>query len=49
MGIYEVFLRDDRGRDKSTFNLKDEGKVCFSEKVEIVLLVLMKVISVNMT
>uniref|UniRef100_A0A8C9X8D5 Myomesin 1a (skelemin) n=1 Tax=Sander lucioperca TaxID=283035 RepID=A0A8C9X8D5_SANLU len=26
-GIYEVFLRDDRGKDKSTFNLTDAGKV----------------------
>nr|XP_046264897.1 myomesin 1a (skelemin) isoform X3 [Scatophagus argus] len=25
MGIYEVFLRDDRGKDKSTFNLTDAG------------------------
>ncbi|XP_017266485.1 myomesin 1a (skelemin) isoform X2 [Kryptolebias marmoratus] len=24
-GFYEVFLRDDRGRDKSTFNLTDAG------------------------
>ncbi|XP_031149844.1 myomesin 1a (skelemin) isoform X2 [Sander lucioperca] len=24
-GIYEVFLRDDRGKDKSTFNLTDAG------------------------
>uniref|UniRef100_A0A671V677 Myomesin 1a (skelemin) n=1 Tax=Sparus aurata TaxID=8175 RepID=A0A671V677_SPAAU len=28
-GIYEVFLRDDRGRDKSTFSLTDAGKVSF--------------------
>uniref|UniRef100_A0A8D0CPC9 Myomesin 1a (skelemin) n=1 Tax=Sander lucioperca TaxID=283035 RepID=A0A8D0CPC9_SANLU len=26
-GIYEVFLRDDRGKDKSTFNLTDAGKI----------------------
>uniref|UniRef100_A0A7N8YKV8 Myomesin 1a (skelemin) n=1 Tax=Mastacembelus armatus TaxID=205130 RepID=A0A7N8YKV8_9TELE len=24
-GVYEVFLKDDRGRDKSTFNLTDAG------------------------
>lgn len=32
MGIYEVFLRDDRGKDKSTFNLTDAGT--FSSRVE---------------
>uniref|UniRef100_A0A3Q1AY33 Myomesin 1a (skelemin) n=1 Tax=Amphiprion ocellaris TaxID=80972 RepID=A0A3Q1AY33_AMPOC len=26
-GVYEVFLRDERGKDKSTFNLTDAGKV----------------------
>lgn len=25
MGIYEVFLRDERGKDKSTFSLTDAG------------------------
>uniref|UniRef100_A0A671V348 Myomesin 1a (skelemin) n=1 Tax=Sparus aurata TaxID=8175 RepID=A0A671V348_SPAAU len=30
-GIYEVFLRDDRGRDKSTFSLTDAGKVVIGE------------------
>ena len=29
MGVYEVFLRDDRGKDKSSFNLTDAGKVSF--------------------
>uniref|UniRef100_A0A3Q3KHQ8 Myomesin 1a (skelemin) n=1 Tax=Mastacembelus armatus TaxID=205130 RepID=A0A3Q3KHQ8_9TELE len=29
-GVYEVFLKDDRGRDKSTFNLTDAGNVLFS-------------------
>uniref|UniRef100_A0A669E2P5 Myomesin 1a (skelemin) n=1 Tax=Oreochromis niloticus TaxID=8128 RepID=A0A669E2P5_ORENI len=26
-GVYEVFLKDERGRDKSTFNLTDAGKM----------------------
>lgn len=26
MGVYEVFLRDDRGKDQSTFSLTDAGK-----------------------
>lgn len=32
MGIYDVFLRDDRGRDQSTFKLTDAGKVSADKK-----------------
>uniref|UniRef100_A0A8C6LZJ6 Myomesin 1a (skelemin) n=1 Tax=Nothobranchius furzeri TaxID=105023 RepID=A0A8C6LZJ6_NOTFU len=39
-GIYEVFLRDERGKDKSSFSLTDTGKVSFvdftSRKLEII-------------
>uniref|UniRef100_A0A3Q3WUA7 Uncharacterized protein n=1 Tax=Mola mola TaxID=94237 RepID=A0A3Q3WUA7_MOLML len=30
MGIYDVFLKDERGRDRSTFSLRDEGKLYFN-------------------
>lgn len=35
MGIYEVFLRDERGKDKSAFSLTDEGKVRVKQQLEI--------------
>ncbi|KAG7229011.1 hypothetical protein INR49_013244 [Caranx melampygus] len=35
VGIYEVFLRDERGKDKSTFNLTDaDAKIAASERVK---------------